>query len=104
MHVHVIAWLDSNCRDWAKPRFIQHKNEAKWFYRYLSIVYDHIVNPPHWNEEMRTDALEPAKLDSPDLKARRIISFHSVCYMILCPACATCAIDDSAESAASHPF
>jgi MPBQ/MSBQ methyltransferase len=47
---------------------IQHKNEAKWFYRYLSIVYDHIVNPGHWTVDMRDDALEPAKLDSPDLK------------------------------------
>lgn len=27
----------------AKPlRFIQHKEEAFWFYRFLSIVYDHI--------------------------------------------------------------
>lgn len=27
------------------PRLIQHKAEAFWFYRFLSIVYDHIVNP-----------------------------------------------------------
>uniref|UniRef100_A0A7S3VVX1 MPBQ/MBSQ family SAM-binding methyltransferase profile domain-containing protein n=1 Tax=Dunaliella tertiolecta TaxID=3047 RepID=A0A7S3VVX1_DUNTE len=50
------------------PRFIQHKDEAKTFYRFLSIVYDSIVNPGHWTEDMREDALEPAKLDSPDLK------------------------------------
>ncbi|KAF6255464.1 plant-type MPBQ/MSBQ methyltransferase [Scenedesmus sp. NREL 46B-D3] len=50
------------------PRMIQHKAEAFWFYRFLSIVYDHIVNPGHWTEDMRTDALVPAKLDSPDLK------------------------------------
>jgi hypothetical protein len=31
-------------------------------------VYDSIVNPGHWTEEMREDALEPAKLTSPDLK------------------------------------
>lgn len=48
---------------------IQHKNEAKTFYRFLSIVYDHIVNPGHWTIDMRTDALEPAKLDDPTLKA-----------------------------------
>ncbi|CAK0758388.1 hypothetical protein CVIRNUC_002616 [Coccomyxa viridis] len=53
----------------AKPlRFIQHKEEAFWFYRFLSIVYDHIVNPGHWTVDMRTDALEPARLDSPSLK------------------------------------
>lgn len=52
------------------PRLIQHKNEAFWFYRYLSIVYDHIVNPGHWTEDMREDSLSVAKLDSPDLKAR----------------------------------
>jgi hypothetical protein len=105
--------------------------QAFWFYRFLSIVYDHIVNPGwfkqldnstasscepdarisfpcnsqncssilrcaprahvqvylnamcmrapgllhwlagHWTEDMRTDALVPAKLDSPDLKVGR---------------------------------
>ncbi|WIA13501.1 hypothetical protein OEZ86_006771 [Tetradesmus obliquus] len=50
------------------PRLIQHKAEAFWFYRFLSIVYDHVVNPGHWTEDMREDALVPAKLDSPDLK------------------------------------
>ena len=58
------------CRDTSKPRMIQHKNEAKTFYRFLSIVYDHIVNPGHWTVDMRTDALEPAKLDDPTLKVR----------------------------------
>jgi MPBQ/MSBQ methyltransferase len=52
----------------AGPRLIQHKAEAFWFYRFLSIVYDHILNPGHWTEDMRTDALVPAKLDNPDLK------------------------------------
>lgn len=50
------------------PRFIQHKQEAFWFYRYLSIVYDKIVNPGHWTEDMRTDALVPAQLDDANLK------------------------------------
>jgi len=50
------------------PRMIQHKQEAFWFYRFLSIVYDHIINPGHWTEDMRDDALEPAQLNSPDLK------------------------------------
>jgi MPBQ/MSBQ methyltransferase len=35
--------------------------------RYLSIVYDKVVNPGHWTEEMRKDALAPALLNSPDL-------------------------------------
>ncbi|XP_059438022.1 2-methyl-6-phytyl-1,4-hydroquinone methyltransferase, chloroplastic [Corylus avellana] len=46
----------------SQPRFIQHKQEAFWFYRFLSIVYDHIINPGHWTEDMREDALEPADL------------------------------------------
>jgi MPBQ/MSBQ methyltransferase len=48
-------------------RLIQHKKEALTFYRFLSIVYDKIVNPGHWTEDMRDEALQPAKLDSPDL-------------------------------------
>ena len=51
---------------------IQHKNEAKTFYRFLSIVYDHIVNPGHWTVDMRNDALEPAKLDDPTLKVTQL--------------------------------
>eukprot|EP00891_Asterochloris_glomerata_P003576 jgi/Astpho2/3576/Aster-06483 len=51
-----------------KLRFIQHKEEAFWFYRFLSIVYDKVVNPGHWTEDMREDALSVAKLDSPSLK------------------------------------
>ena len=49
----------------SKPplRLIQHKHEAWWFYRYLSQVYDHIVNPGHWTESMREDALKPARLN-----------------------------------------
>ena len=46
--------------------------EAKAFYAFLSQVYDHIVNPGHWTVDMRTDALEPAQLDSPDLKVRTL--------------------------------
>lgn len=46
----------------SQPRFIQHKKEAFWFYRFLSIVYDHVINPGHWTEDMRDEALEPAEL------------------------------------------
>lgn len=49
-------------------RLIQHKQEAFWFYRFLSIVYDKIVNPGHWTEEMREEALSYAHLDDPELK------------------------------------
>lgn len=52
----------------SKPRFIQHKQEAFWFYRFLSIVYDHVINPGHWTEDMREDALEVADLNDPNLK------------------------------------
>ncbi|KAJ9535525.1 hypothetical protein OSB04_un001342 [Centaurea solstitialis] len=48
----------------SQPRFIQHKKEAFWFYRFLSIVYDHVINPGHWTEDMRDEALEPADLHS----------------------------------------
>ena len=107
----------------AKPlRFIQHKEEAFWFYRFLSIVYDHIgmlyqrdeqrlisfmrrkewskmvagacdlfpdgvilshciaVNPGHWTVDMRTDALEPARLDSPSLNVQ-----HETLTVLLMP-------------------
>ncbi|PNH02392.1 inner envelope membrane protein, chloroplastic [Tetrabaena socialis] len=62
------AQSETYSRDVAAPRLIQHKNEAYWFYAGLSQVYDHIVNPGHWTEDMRTDALVPAKLDDPNLK------------------------------------
>lgn len=51
-----------------QQRLIQHKKEAYWFYRYLSIVYDYIVNPGHWTTDMREDALSVAQLNSKDLK------------------------------------
>ncbi|PXF43311.1 2-methyl-6-phytyl-1,4-hydroquinone methyltransferase 2, chloroplastic [Gracilariopsis chorda] len=49
---------------------IQHKREAFWFYRFLSIVYDTIVNPFHWTKEMRDRSLAQAQLECPrrDLK------------------------------------
>ncbi|MEK7257972.1 MAG: methyltransferase domain-containing protein, partial [Bacteroidota bacterium] len=49
-------------------RLIQHKEEAYWFYRFLSIFYDKYVNPLFWTEQMRDQALQLAKLDSPGLK------------------------------------
>lgn len=54
----------SSSRPASQPRFIQHKKEAFWFYRFLSIVYDHVINPGHWTEDMRDDALEPADLNN----------------------------------------
>ncbi|XP_078442056.1 S-adenosyl-L-methionine-dependent methyltransferases superfamily protein [Wolffia australiana] len=58
----------SSSRPASQPRFIQHKKEAFWFYRFLSIVYDHVINPGHWTEDMRDDALEPADLYDSRLK------------------------------------
>ncbi len=47
---------------------MQHKKEAWWFYRFLSIFYDDYVNPLFWTEEMRDASLEIGQLDSPHLK------------------------------------
>ena len=44
------------------PRLIQGKREARLFYAFLSKVYDTIVNPFHWTEDMRSAALEPLDL------------------------------------------
>jgi len=49
-------------------RLIQHKNEAYWFYRFLSIFYDKHVNPFFWNKPMRDKALKLANLSSVNLK------------------------------------
>lgn len=53
-------------------RFLQHKEEAYWFYRYLSIVYDNYVNPWFWDEPMRNIALKIAQLDRPDLSVAEV--------------------------------
>ena len=49
-------------------RFIQHKREAYWFYRVLAPLYDRWVNPLFWTPEMRTTALELARLEGRDLR------------------------------------
>jgi MPBQ/MSBQ methyltransferase len=41
---------------------IQHKREAYWFYRFLSLWYDRWVNPLFWTPAMRTEALADARL------------------------------------------
>jgi MPBQ/MSBQ methyltransferase len=48
-------------------RLIQHKREAYWFYRFLSLGYDRWVNPLFWTPAMRERALAAARLDRPDL-------------------------------------
>ena len=48
-------------------RLIQHKKEAYWFYRFLSLGYDRWVNPLFWTPEMRAIALQGANLDTADL-------------------------------------
>ena len=62
-----VSLSNQNERPLSKLRLIQHKKEAFWFYRFLSIVYDTIVNPGHWTEDMREAALKPAKLEWPYL-------------------------------------
>jgi len=49
-------------------RLIQHKKEAYWFYRFVSLAYDRYINPFFWNEPMRAQALALARLDRPDLQ------------------------------------
>ena len=44
-------------------RLIQHKREAFWFYRFLSLWYDRWVNPLFWTPAMRSIALEEARLE-----------------------------------------
>jgi len=48
-------------------RLIQHKKEAYWFYRVVSLGYDDWINPLFWTVRMRTQALAAARLDRPDL-------------------------------------
>jgi MPBQ/MSBQ methyltransferase len=50
-----------------RMRLLQHKREAWWFYRFLSLVYDRI-NPLFWTPEMRAEALALAALDDPGLR------------------------------------
>jgi MPBQ/MSBQ methyltransferase len=47
---------------------LQHKTEAYWFYRVLSLVYDRWVNPLFWTPAMRTEALAGAALDDRSLR------------------------------------
>jgi MPBQ/MSBQ methyltransferase len=44
-------------------RFIQHKKEALWFYRFVSPLYDRWVNPLFWTPPLRSRALSVAALD-----------------------------------------
>jgi MPBQ/MSBQ methyltransferase len=49
-------------------RLLQHKKEAYWFYRVLSLAYDDWVNPLFWTPRMRAQALAAARLDRRDLE------------------------------------
>lgn len=49
-------------------RLLQHKTEAYWFYRVLSLVYDRWVNPLFWTPAMREAALAGAALDDRSLR------------------------------------
>jgi MPBQ/MSBQ methyltransferase len=48
-------------------RFIQHKAEARWFYRVVSVGYDRWINPLFWTAPMRDRALALARLHEPAL-------------------------------------
>jgi MPBQ/MSBQ methyltransferase len=47
---------------------LQHKTEAYWFYRVLSLVYDRWVNPLFWTPAMRATALQAARLERRELR------------------------------------
>ena len=47
-------------------RLMQHKREAYWFYRYLSIFYDKLVNPLFWTERMRDKSLDIGEWEGAD--------------------------------------
>lgn len=47
---------------------MQHKREAYWFYRFLSIFYDDYVNPLFWTEDMRDQSLTLARLNELELE------------------------------------
>ena len=47
---------------------IQHKHEAYWFYKWMSVIYDNYVNPFFWNPRMRSQAMKLGKLERSDLK------------------------------------
>lgn len=49
-------------------RLIQHKKEAWWFYRVVSLVYDRWVNPLFWTPGMRDRALAMACLEDRSLR------------------------------------
>jgi len=49
-------------------RLLQHKTEAYWFYRVLSLVYDRWVNPLFWTPPMRASALVAARFDERSLR------------------------------------
>ena len=49
-------------------RLVQHKKEAYWFYRFLSVFYDKLVNPLFWTPRMRDECQVLANLDSPGLQ------------------------------------
>src|SRR6185503_10093381 len=51
-----------------KMRLVQHKKEAYWFYRFLSIFYDKLVNPLFWTKKMRDECQVLAQFNSRDLK------------------------------------
>lgn len=51
-----------------RVRLLQHKTEAYWFYRVLSLVYDRWVNPLFWTPQMRAAALVAAELDARSLR------------------------------------
>ena len=49
-------------------RLIQHKKEAYWFYRFLSIFYAKLVNPLFWTKRMRDESLELGRLNEPGIR------------------------------------
>lgn len=49
-------------------RLMQHKKEAYWFYRFLSVFYDQYVNPLFWTIPMREKSLDLLPWDDPSMR------------------------------------
>jgi MPBQ/MSBQ methyltransferase len=76
-------------------RFIQHKQEAYWFYRVVSLVYDRWVNPLFWTPAMRDRALELARLEGDVVDVGAGTGFTTEGIVARIPATAVTMLDQS---------
>lgn len=68
MHASMASPMSTLTRPASKLRLFQHKVQAFWFYRFLSMFYDRSTVLGGWTADVRAEALEPADFCSPYLK------------------------------------